>query len=209
MRTRVKICGVRDPDTALAAADAGADAIGLVFVRSSPRYVDPAAAYEIMANLPPFVATVGVFMNHSVEAFSDIEEACPTTHVQLHGNETEAVVRQCGPGVIRSIRFDPESIRDDLARWEAIDEVDALLIDGPIAGSGEAFDWAALAPLIEELTKPVILAGGLSPANVREAIRAVRPFGVDVSSGVERDRGIKDPDLIEAFCEAVREADRA
>ncbi len=206
-RTRIKICGIRDAETALVAGDCGADAIGLVFVRSSPRFIEPEDAYEIMANLPPLVSSVGVFMNHSLDAFSDIEETCPTTLSQLHGNEDEKLVRRCGPGVIRGIRYDAATIAAELARWEALDEVDAILVDGSAGGEGQAFDWSGLAAAVENVSKPIFLAGGLTPENVGEAIRAVRPYAVDVSSGVEREKGVKDPALIEAFCEAVRRAD--
>lgn len=204
-RTRIKICGITDADTAFAAIEAGADAIGFVFVRSSPRYIKPELAAEIMSSLPPLISTVGVFMNHSIEAFLDFEETCPTTHTQLHGNEEEKLVKQCAP-VIRAIRFDPETIAAEMQRW-TMDEVEAFLIDGPVAGSGEAFDWEALAPHLENSPREVFLAGGLTPENVGAAIRACRPFAVDVSSGVEKERGVKDHDLIRAFCEEVRRAD--
>ena len=205
-RTRIKICGVKDLETALAAADAGADAVGFIFIRNSPRFIDPEDAQDIMLSLPPMVSTVGVFMNHSPDAFSNIEEDCPTTHTQLHGNEDERVVKACGPA-IKAIRFDPATIAADLRRWDACEDVEALLIDGPAPGEGVAFRWQDLPPLLEPVEKPVFLAGGLTPANVAEAIRIVRPYGVDVSSGVEKARGQKDPALIEAFCEAVRRAD--
>jgi len=206
--TRIKICGIRDAESARVAAECGADAIGFVFVRSSPRFIQPEAAFEIMATLPPLVSSVGVFMNHSLDAFSDIEETCPTTLSQLHGNEDEKLVRQCGPGVIRGIRYDPETIAAELARWGALDEVDAILVDGSAGGEGQAFDWAGLAAAVEQVAKPIFLAGGLTPGNVGEAVRAVRPYAVDVSSGVERERGVKDPALIAAFCEAVRRANQ-
>lgn len=207
-RTRIKICGIRDDDALLAAADAGADAVGFMFVPASPRYVDPHDAFELMSLAPIFVATVGVFADLDPDAFSDMEEICPTTYSQLHGQEPERVVRACGPDIIKAVRFDPATIDADLNRWSQVDEVSAILVDGSAGGQGVAFDWAALAPLIETCAKPVILAGGLNPGNVAAAIRACRPWGVDVSSGVERERGVKDPDLIAAFCEAVREADR-
>lgn len=206
-RTRIKICGIRTPESAAAAFDAGADAIGFVFVRSSARFITPEDAAEIMSGLPVFAATVGVFVNHSVEAFCDVEETCPTNYSQLQGTEDERTVRQCGPGVIRALRYDAATIDSDLARWDAVDEVDAILIDGSVGGEGTAFDWSALAPRLERISKPVILAGGLTAANVGDAIRAVRPYAVDVSSGVERERGVKDHALIEAFCLAVRRAD--
>jgi phosphoribosylanthranilate isomerase len=207
MRTRIKICGITTDDAAAWAVEAGADAVGFVFVRTSARYITPDAAAEIMCQLPPLVTTVGVFVNASVDAFCDIEEVCPTNFAQLHGAEDEATVKACAPA-IKGFRYDPLTIRADLERWERIDEVEAILVDGSAGGDGESFDWSGLAAAAEDITKPIILAGGLTPGNVAEAIRAVRPFAVDVSSGVERERGIKDPALIEAFCKAVREADR-
>lgn len=206
-RTRIKICGVMSEDAALAAAEAGADAIGLVFAAGSPRYLEPARAWEIASVLPPFVATVALFVDVDLERFIEIEQTCPATLVQFHGNESEDLVRHCGPNLIKAVRFDPATIARDLARWSAIEEVDAILIDGSTGGKGTAFDWSALPPLLADDTKPIILAGGLTPENVGEAIRAVRPFAVDVSSGVERERGVKDPGLIGAFCRAVRAAD--
>lgn len=205
-RTRIKICGVKDIDTAFAAVEAGADAIGFIFVRSSPRYVEPDAAAEIMASLPPFVSTVGVFMNMGVENFSDIEEVCPTTFTQLHGDEDAELIAACAP-VIKGVRFAPGSIGQDLTRFEADDNVESILIDGPSPGAGVPFRWSDLEPHLAAVSKPIFLAGGLSPENVGEAIAELRPYAVDVSSGVERERGIKDHALIRRFCEAVRRAD--
>ena len=207
-RTRIKICGIKDAETALVAAAEGADAIGFIFARNSPRYIDPDDAQDIMFALPPMVASVGVFMNHSPDAFMDIEERCPTTHTQLHGNEDEKLVQRCGPA-IKAIRYGEATIAADLKRWGTCEDVEALLIDGPEPGEGIAFKWEMLPPLLEEVEIPVILAGGLTPENVAEAIRIVRPFGVDVSSGVERSKGVKDHALIAKFCEAVRRADLA
>lgn len=206
-RTRIKICGIRGGDAALAAADAGADAIGFLFVTSSPRFIEPEDAAAIMLGMPPFVATVGVFMNASAEAFADIEERCPTSHTQLHGSEEETLVNQCAPA-IKAVRYARDTIERDLTRWDRCDDVEAILIDGPAPGRGVPFEWTDLAPLVRGLAKPVFLAGGLTPDNVAEAIRVVRPYAVDVSSGVESSRGVKDPALIRAFCDAVRAADR-
>jgi phosphoribosylanthranilate isomerase len=206
-RTRIKICGVRTPEVAKAAVDAGTDAIGFMFVRNSVRAIDPEEAADIMWGLPPMITTVGVFMNASVDAFMDIEEVCPTHYAQLHGNEDEPTVRACGPA-IKAVRYDAATIRAELERWDAIDEVDAILVDGGSGGEGLSFDWAGLRSATDGIGTPIILAGGLTPGNVAEAVRAVRPFAVDVSSGVERERGEKDPALIDAFCTAVRAADR-
>lgn len=207
-RTRIKICGITQSDHALAAAEAGADAIGFMFYRESPRCITPDEARAIMDTLPPMVATVGVFVNPSIEMFCDCEEACPTNYSQLHGQEDEAMVRRCGPWLIRAIRYDAATIAAEMARWDAIDEVDAILVDGSVGGGGVALDWHGLSAAMKGIATPVFLAGGLTPENVGDAIRVVRPYGVDVSSGVERSRGQKDPVLIRAFCRAVREADR-
>ncbi len=208
-RTRIKVCGVRDIDTALAALGAGADTLGFVFVKKSPRFIEPEDAWAIIRRLPPMHTTVGLTVNASVEGFSKIERQCPTDYGQLHGDESVDVVKACGPRVIKAIEFDPATIEEDLRKWGAVDEVDAILIDGSSGGQGEAFDWSALGAVSAACKKPIVLAGGLTPANVGEAIRVVRPWAVDVSSGVERERGVKDHGLIREFCAAVRGADAA
>lgn len=208
-RTRIKICGVRDEATAWAAIDAGADAVGFVFHPQSPRFIEPASAWEIVQRLPPFVTTVGLTVDLTPEAFESIQRQCPTDYAQLHGGEPPETVSACGPRLIRAIRFNARTIADDLARWSALEAVDAVLVDGSAGGEGQAFDWDALGRVRARSTKPVILAGGLTPANVGLAIATVRPFAVDVSSGVEIERGVKDAGLIRDLCDAVRDADRA
>jgi phosphoribosylanthranilate isomerase len=211
-RTRIKICGIRDLDTARAAADAGADAVGFVFHPASPRYIEPADAFGIIGGLPPFVSTVGLFVDASIDRFCDVEEQCPTDMSQLHGSEDEDLVEECGPNIIKAVRFDPATIAADLARWDESYDVAAILVDGSAGGEGQTLDWTALGRLTAARApgmKPIILAGGLTPQNVGEAIRAVHPWGVDVSSGVESARGVKDPGLIAAFCAAVQRADAA
>jgi phosphoribosylanthranilate isomerase len=208
-RTRIKICGIRDEDGLYAAIDAGADAVGFVFVESSPRAIRPEAAFNLMGLLPPLVVSVGVFQDADTDRFGDIEQICPVHHAQLHGAESAETVEDCGPDVIKAVRVGSPAFEEDLARWDIDENVAAILIDGPVAGSGEPLDWAAIGQSTSHLSKPVFLAGGLTPENVAEAIRLVRPYAVDVSSGVERVRGEKDAGLIEAFCEAVRRADVA
>ncbi len=202
-RTRIKICGVRDTDTARAAADARADAVGLVFVDSSPRCVDKATAARVVASLPPFVEPVGLFVDTSA---GDIREVCGATGirtVQLHGREPLAVLDGlAGLRVIRALPFDPDKIGDAL-KWDADARVSSLLFDAAQGGSGEAIDWHGLAAAAHGFSKPLILAGGLTPDNVAQAVSVVRPYAVDVSSGVESSRGVKDAGLIRAFCEAV------
>jgi len=208
-RTRIKICGITEEEALFAAAEHGADCVGFMFVEASPRYIDPETASALMNALPLFVDTVGVFADPDVDEFCDIEALCPTTYTQLHGSENEKLVKTLGPDVIKVVKFIPETIAADLARWEACEDVMAILVDGSAGGSGTPLDWAALSIFTDHITKPLILAGGLNPSNIKEAITVIRPYGVDVSSGVERDKGHKDPALIKAFCEAVREADRA
>lgn len=209
-RTRIKICGLRTEEAVEAAIEAGADALGFVFVRSSPRYIDPQKAWRLVSALPPLVHSVALVMNAGLEEFAEIEETCPTDYSQLHGQETEKTVRQCGPRVIKAVRYDPASIAEDLARWSAVEEVDAMLVDGSAGGQGQTLDWEGLASRTHAADgKPLILAGGLTPDNVGQAIRTVRPYAVDVSSGVERpgSLGEKDPERIRQFCNAVRVAD--
>jgi phosphoribosylanthranilate isomerase len=206
-RTRIKVCGITTPDDAAMAIDAGADAIGFVFVEDSPRYIDPDDAAAILDALPPFVTGVGVTRDLSVDDFSELEFRCPCPVMQLHGKENEKTVTACGP-CIKAFKYDPATIRSQLDRWEKVEAVDALLIDGSDGGQGETLDWHALADhLGDDYDKLIILAGGLHPNNVAEAIRAVRPWAVDVSSGVESAPGAKDPDKLAAFVRSVREAD--
>lgn len=204
MRTRIKICGVKDVDAAFAAATAGADAVGLVFVTDSPRAIDPDEAYEVMAALPPLTTAIGVFRNHSLDEFSDIEERCPTPLTQLDGTEDEKLVKKCGPDVIKSIRFDADTIARDLAKWDALDEVCAIMIH--VADND---DPNALVPHLEPIRSPIVLAGALTPQNVERWVRIIQPWAVDASVGVESAPGALDPDKVEAFCAAVRAADAA
>lgn len=208
-RTRVKICGVRDLETALAAADAGADAVGFIFVPGGPRTIAPEDAAAIMYALPPMLTSVGVVRDLSVDAFCDVEQSCPCELMQLHGSEDERTVMQCGPGVMKAVRFAASTIASELRRWSRLGEVSAVLVDGPQPGSGETIDWHRLAEAAASvpIPKPLVLAGGLTPDNVGEAVRVVRPFAVDVSSGVESERGVKDAAKIRAFCSAVAAAD--
>lgn len=210
-RTRIKICGVKDVETALAAADAGADAVGLVFVQASPRYVEVAAAHAIATSLPPFVEPIGLFVDEDPYDVLSIGDQVTINTVQLHGNETIesfATMWEDRFRVIKAIAFDAQRLR----RLRGERALSAVLVDAPpkaglTGGSGDRFDWHALGRIDPAQGHPVILAGGLTPENVGEAIRIVRPYAVDVSSGVESSRGVKDVGLIKAFCDAVREAD--
>lgn len=206
-RTRIKVCGITNPDDALAAIDAGADAIGFVFVENTPRYIQPKRAAEIMFALPPFINAVGVIQDLDVDQFCALEYECPAHMSQLHGREPVDVVQACGPGVIKAFKYEDATIKSQLERWAKIEEVDALLIDGSEGGTGETFDWSKLAPHLENYPKPIIIAGGLDASNVAQVIKTLRPYAVDVSSGVESAPGKKDHDKIAQFCAAVRAAD--
>lgn len=202
-RTRIKICGIRDAESATWALRAGADAVGLVFVNSSPRLIELQTAREIALGLPPFVQAVGLVADIVPGRAERILAEAGVDWVQVHGSESEKDLEKFSLPLIRGFRFSPEAVR----RWNACEAVDALLIDGSTGGRGEVFDWGELEAMTDEIDKPVILAGGLTPDNVGEAIARIRPWAVDVSSGVERERGIKDENLIYDFCAAVRKAD--
>jgi len=205
---RIKICGMRTEADARAAADAGADAVGLVFA-SSRRQIDQAQARRITAALPPFVTRVGVVVNEPLDRLRSLIDYVRLDAVQLHGDETPeycAAVRALGVTVIKAF---PVTGPLDVERLRTL-PVAAVLLDSyrpnQRGGTGEVFDWHHAAPV--GAVMPVILSGGLTPANVAAGIAAVRPHGVDVSSGVETgDR--KDPIKIRAFVEAARAADRA
>ncbi len=206
-RTRIKVCGLRTPGDVEAAVEAGADAVGFVFAPSSPRCIEPEAAADLACLLPPMVQAVGLFVDRPAKEVIAIAQDASLDLVQLHGREdqrTVDAVREHWP-VIRAVRFAPEAVD----AWAMSADIDVLLVDGSDGGGAQTFDWSALAAQRESIRVPLMIAGGLTPGNVGEAIRLVRPFAVDVSSGVESERGVKDPALIRAFCAAVREADRS
>lgn len=217
-RTRIKICGVRTPQVAAAAADAGADAIGLVFAAGSPRLISFEEADAIARAVPPFIELVGLFVEHDVEQIRSLAAELPMTLIQLHGEYDAAAIDGLSPHrVIRAVHFEPDSAADMLRYWDEVhrdlDNLAGILIDTPgtgsqRGGSGQAFDWSALRRVIDEVKPavPLILAGGLTPGNVGEAVRVVQPWAVDVSSGVELQRGIKDEAKVRAFCRAVQSA---
>ena len=200
---RSKICGITRVEDALIAAEAGADAIGLVFYAKSPRAVTVPQAQAIIAALPPFVTTVGLFVDANGDELSRVLDALPLDLLQFHGDETAAACEAARRPYLKALRVRPG---DDVgARIEAYPSAAGILLDtyvpGVPGGTGEAFDWS-LVP--HDLQKPIILAGGLTPANVADAIARVRPYGVDVSGGVEASKGVKDAEKVRAFVRAVR-----
>ncbi|MBH2035642.1 MAG: phosphoribosylanthranilate isomerase [Pseudomonadales bacterium] len=199
---RSKICGITRIEDALIAAEAGADAIGLVFYAKSPRAVSIQQARDIVAALPAFVTTVGLFVNASREELNDVLAGVALDLLQFHGDETPAECESYQRPYIKALRVKPG---DDIAQLAApYAKARGILLDtyvpGVPGGTGAAFDWS-LVPI--GLPQPVILAGGLSAANVQAAIEQVRPYAVDVSGGVEAGKGIKDAAKIRAFMQAV------
>ena len=205
MRLRIKICGITNVADAIAAVDAGADALGFMFYERSKRYVTPDAVAEIVEQLPPFVMRVGVFVDPSVEMVNETASTCGITALQFHGNESPEFCGQFGLPVIKAFRIADKNSIDALPQYQT----SAWLLDsdvpGQLGGTGEKFDWS-LAQRATKLGRPVILAGGLTPENVAMAVREVRPYGVDVSSGVEVLPGRKDLQKVKAFIHAAREA---
>lgn len=206
MRTRVKICGITRVEDAQAAAGEGADAIGLVFYRPSPRYVTLERARRIVEAASAFVATVGVFVNPSREEVEAVIGECAVTLLQFHGDEPPDFCEGFSRPYIKAARIRPEL--DLLKYLSPYAAARAWMLDAfhedLWGGTGGAFDWG-LAP--RNATTPVILSGGLTLANVADAVRRVRPYAVDVSSGVEASKGIKDAAKIAAFIGAVRRED--
>lgn len=204
MRVRSKICGITRVEDALAAVDAGADAIGLVFYARSPRAVSVEQAVAIVEALPPFVTSVGLFVNMPRDQIQALLQRVPLDLLQFHGDESPADCEGYGRPYIKALRVRPD---EDLsvtmapyagARGILLD----TFVEGVPGGTGAAFDWS-LVP--QGVAKPIILAGGLEASNVAAAIRQVRPYAVDVSGGVEASKGIKDANKIRAFVQAVRD----
>lgn len=204
--TRVKICGITRIDDGLAAARAGADAIGLVFYGKSPRHVTLAQGRAIAAALPPFVTSVALFVDPSAAEVRAVLETVQPDLLQFHGDESPEFCRGFGRPYLKAVRVRPGL---DLLQYAArFDSARGLLLDafveGEAGGTGQRFDWDLIPP---DLPKPVVLAGGLGTANVAQAIRQVKPWAVDVSSGVEAGKGIKEATKVAAFMKEVRNAD--
>jgi phosphoribosylanthranilate isomerase len=208
-RTRIKICGLtREADVA-AAVEAGADAVGFVLYERSPRHVNIERAAALAARLPPFVTPVLLFVNAAPAAVTAAVRALPQALLQFHGDETPADCDGAGRPYLRAVRMGPNVDLLDCAH--RFPNAQALLLDAPVdgyGGGGKVFDWSLLPPdLPADVRSRLVLSGGLNPANVIDGVLRVRPHAVDVSSGVESAKGVKDAALIRRFCEAVREAD--
>ncbi len=199
---RVKICGITNREDALMAVEAGADALGFVFYQGSSRHVTPEQAAAIIGHLPPFVQTVGLFVNEELATVNATANRCGLDLVQLHGDEAPDFSAAVTRRVIKAFRVKDATVLDRLAEFPSA----ACLLDAWSAeeygGTGKTFNWDIAARAARQ--HPIILAGGLTPDNVAQAISAVAPYAVDVSSGVERSPGKKDPELVRRFIRSCR-----
>ena len=201
MRTLTKICGITSVDDAVAARESGADAIGLVFYAPSSRAVQPTLATQICQAVGPFVTTVGLFVNEDAEAIRTVLAKTPLQVLQFHGDETAEFCEQFQRPYLKAVRV--QSSRDVVAAFADHPRAIGILLDayvkGVAGGTGQRFNWSLIP---EDLRSKCILAGGLTPENVSEAVQSVRPLGVDVSGGVEASPGVKDPEAMTRFCKA-------
>ena len=206
MRTRIKICGITRLEDALRAAELGADALGFVFYPKSPRYIEPAAAREIVSALPPFVTTVGLFLDARPETVRETLDTVALDMLQFHGDECPADCGIFGRPYLKAIPM--AGSMDVVAYMRSYPDAAGFLLDshapGAAGGTGETFDWGVIP---QELPRPVILAGGLNAGNVMQALHQNHVWGVDVSSGVEASPGIKDAVKMAAFIDEVKSVD--
>ena len=215
-RTRIKICGLTREEDVLAAVEAGADALGFVFYPKSPRYVTPDRAAQLTALLPPFVTAVGLFVNETPETVARVAQAVRLSLLQFHGDETPSSCHMAAVAsrlpFIRAFRVKPETTAGDLIKYNDVYRNASPLFRGLLldvwseayGGAGKVFDWSIVS---EETAHQAVLSGGLNAQNAAGAVRQLRPYAVDVSSGVEASKGIKDVGKIRAFIDAVRQAD--
>ncbi len=205
--TRIKICGITNIDDALMSIDAGADALGFNFVPGTPRYLkDTKAAAKIIEQLPPFITTVGLFVNADPELIQSIADECHLDMLQLHGDESPRFCQAFNRRVIKAVRIKDELSCSHLSDYRVSGYLLDTYVKGALGGTGVAFDWS-LAVKAKQYGR-IVLAGGLDPDNVASAVQQVRPYGVDVSSRVEASPGRKDPVKVRAFIQNVKEVDR-
>lgn len=205
MPVRVKICGITSLSDALPAVEAGADALGFIFYSRSARNISPQTAAQIIAQLPPFVARVGVFVNASAEEIRKIANDTGLTTIQLHGDEPPEFTAQFAQSTIKALRVKDRQSVEGLSAYSCGGFLLDSYVEGQRGGSGETFNWD-LAREAKRFRKPIILAGGLTPQNVQQAVAQVQPFAVDVSSGVELAPGKKDPARVKDFIARAKSA---
>jgi len=205
---KVKICGITNLEDARAAVDSGADALGFVFFKKSPRYISPSNALKIIKKLPPFISSVGVFVNEKKETIEKIVSQTGINIIQLHGDEPPSACSLSKP-VVKAIRVKSIESLDIVSKYK--DKVSAFLLDAytpeVFGGAGQIFNWD-IAVEARQFGR-VILAGGLTPDNIEKAVRYVHPYAVDVSSGVEAEKGVKDHKMIRLFIEKAKGVNRA
>lgn len=203
---KIKICGITNVEDAKMAVAAGADALGFVMYRKSPRFVEPAVVKAIVAGLPPFVLPVGVFVNEEPDLVRTLMDECGLALAQLHGDETAPYCQDLGRPVLKALRLKDRGTFLALAEFHGRANVRGFLIDAfsnqAYGGTGQTVDWGLAQEVAQSMS--VVLAGGLTPVNVAEAIARVRPYGVDVSSGVELSPGKKDHEKVKDFIRAAR-----
>ena len=207
LQIKVKICGMTQLKDALFAVEQGVDAVGFIFYKKSPRAVTMKTVREIITKLPPLVDTVGVFVNESAERVNKMADYCGLDLVQLHGEESPAFCRKIRRRVIKAFRVkDLQSIKQ-LEKFPVSGFLLDTFSDDLHGGTGKTFDWNLALPA--KKMGPVILAGGLTPRNILQAVRQVRPYGVDVCSGVEKSPGIKDLEKVRAFLKNIRSGSKS
>ncbi len=201
-RTRIKICGITRLEDALSAAELGVDALGFVFYEKSPRYIAPEKAAEIIRQMPPFISAVGLFVNPSHTFLASLLAKCPIDILQFHGEETPEFCAIQDHRVLKAVPIETEADAARVSDYNCAVLLDARAPEGVYGGAGKAFDWKLVAGIEHE--HALVLAGGLSPANVRDALKVRQWDAVDVSSGVEISPGLKDAALMREFVAAVR-----
>jgi phosphoribosylanthranilate isomerase len=205
MRTRIKVCGITNLDDALLAVDAGVDALGFVFYGQSPRYIDPESARAIVQELPPLVTAVGVFVNEKIDTVRQIAMHCSLGLLQFHGDESPEYCGWYSQRVLKAFRVKDIASIEVMKKYKVHGYLLDSYSDDAFGGTGRPFDWSLARKLAS--VRPLVLAGGLAPENVGQAVEAVTPYAVDVSSGVESRPGSKDAGKIRRFVEAVYRAD--
>ncbi|RLA07579.1 MAG: phosphoribosylanthranilate isomerase [Gammaproteobacteria bacterium] len=204
-RVRIKICGITDEKTAYFCAMQGVDAIGLVFYDKSPRHITLKKAIEIKNSLPPFMDIVALFMNENKDIIKKIQDRLQPDYLQFHGQESESFCNSFQQKYIKAIAMGDDKNGDD--KFNDYDSSSGILLDshreGQAGGSGKKFNWHSIAKLKNNIKKPLILAGGLKVENIKEAIKTIQPYAVDLSSGVESSKGIKSQKMIKDFVEMI------
>lgn len=199
---RVKVCGITNSDDAFRAVDLGADALGFIFYKGSKRYIDPRDAHRIISSLPPFVSSVGVFVNQGADEIKEAVETSGVDTVQLHGDETPEFCALLPYKLIKAVRVKDTVNTEEVELYPVLAILFDKHTDEMYGGTGTSFDWGVLRGIV--ISKKVILSGGLTPENVSRAIETVRPYGVDVSTGVEDSPGKKNHIKMRKFIEAVK-----